>query len=99
MTPNSVSVDPFLAFYLMCSGKGGNIARFKILPIFRPNEYFWRTHWEPHKDKEEKVDTYLRVVREIMLENSELQDRNDISYYDRFEFLKELNGLKSHKEY
>jgi len=31
----------------------------KDLPIFRPNEYFWKHH---QKEGEEKCDTYRRVI-------------------------------------
>ena len=34
------------------------------MPVFEPNEWFFQ-HWK-RDDKEEKWETYMRVIREIM---------------------------------
>jgi hypothetical protein len=62
------------------------------LPVFEPNEYFWKHHWEPNQATEKKVDTYTRVIREIMLKNSNLKDGNQWKFEDRFQFIKEYKG-------
>ncbi len=33
------------------------------MPIFEPNEFFWKNHWD---GKEEKWEAYARVIREII---------------------------------
>lgn len=35
------------------------------LPVFAPNEYFWKHHWD---GKEEKWQAYARAVRQIIAE-------------------------------
>lgn len=37
------------------------------MPIFRPNEFFWKNH---QKEGEEKWETYARVLRDIIHEGS-----------------------------
>ena len=37
------------------------------MPVFRPNEYFWKNHWD---GKEEKWVAYARAVRLAMSEAS-----------------------------
>jgi hypothetical protein len=66
--------------------------------VFAPNEYFWKHHWEPNKDKEEKVDTYIRVMRTIMMKHGGFKDGSQWSSEDRFEYLKEYRGVSSIKE-
>lgn len=36
------------------------------LPVFAPNDYFWKHHWQ--EGKEEKWETFARVIRQIMSE-------------------------------
>lgn len=54
------------------------------LPIFKPNDYFFKNH---QKENEEKWQTYTRVVRSIMAEtgNYEMVDE---SIEDKFEYKK-----------
>lgn len=37
--------------------------RVKKMPVFEPNDYFWKNHWD---GKEEKWVAYARAVREII---------------------------------
>lgn len=37
------------------------------LPVFAPNEYFWKHHWDG-KDPEERWKVYANAVREVMAE-------------------------------
>lgn len=36
----------------------------QVLPVFEPNEFFWKNHWR--EGKEEKWECYARVIQEIM---------------------------------
>ena len=36
------------------------------MPVFKPNDYFWKNHWD---GKEDKWKTYARAVRSVMIEN------------------------------
>jgi hypothetical protein len=35
------------------------------MPVFEPNEYFWKNHWD---GKEEKWRVYARVVQQLIAE-------------------------------
>lgn len=37
------------------------------MPVFKPNDFFWKNHWD---GKEEKWIAYCRAVRTIMAENA-----------------------------
>jgi len=39
------------------------------MPIFTPNEYFWKHH---QKEGEEKWETYMRTMRSIMAKHGNL---------------------------
>jgi hypothetical protein len=84
-----------IIIFLGCCGYPFRSRFFHWLPIFEPNEYFWKHHWEPNQATEKKVDTYARVIREIMLKNSHLKDGNQFKAEDRFEFMAKYKGLKT----
>jgi len=42
---------------------------YRIFPVFRPNEYFWKNH---HKEGEERWQTYARAIREIIHEGGDI---------------------------
>lgn len=53
------------------------------MPVFRPNEFFWKNHV---KEGEEKWQTYARVIRQIIHEEggipyaqneTQIQDKNE----------------------
>jgi hypothetical protein len=53
------------------------------MPVFAPNEYFWKHHWDG-KDPEQKWEVFANAVREAMseasglkLSDSTLQDKMD----------------------
>jgi len=50
------------------------------LPTFEPNEYFWKNHMQ---EGEEKWQTYMRVIRDIMSEVSGLPKCDTLSYEDK----------------
>lgn len=53
-----------------------------IFPVFQPNDYFFANH---QKEGEEKWQTYARVMREIMLENSNMKD-SDLHIEDKYAY-------------
>lgn len=42
------------------------------MPVFAPNDFFWRNHW--NSEKEEKWEAYARVVRKIIIEQGDFED-------------------------
>jgi hypothetical protein len=64
-----------------------------FLPVFEPNEYFWKHHWEPNQEKEKKYHTYSRVVREIMINNSKMKDGSQWSNEDRVAYQAAYKGV------
>jgi hypothetical protein len=42
----------------------------KEMPVFRPNEFFWKNYWD---GKEDKWVTYARAVRSVMAESSGME--------------------------
>ena len=55
------------------------------LPVFQPNDYFFQNH---QKEGEEKWETYMRVIRDIMSDALGCP-KCDLSIEDKFKF-KEL---------
>lgn len=83
----------------------------KDLPVFEPNEYFWKHHWQ--QGKEEKWEAFARVVRQIIHEHSVdpispvdpktgLGSRraalSDCTMEDKLEYKLELKGKKGNKK-
>jgi hypothetical protein len=93
-----LSVLPNTAVFLSNCSHPFKTLKVKVYPVFTPNEYFWKNHWEPNKDKEEKVDTYIRVMRSIMIKHGGFKDGSQWSMEDRFRYLEALNGVTSTKE-
>mmetsp|Transcript_19140 Transcript_19140/g.32628 ORF Transcript_19140/g.32628 Transcript_19140/m.32628 type:complete len:111 (-) Transcript_19140:119-451(-) len=60
------------------------------MPIFRPNDFFWRNH---QQEGEEKWETYLRVIRQLMSEVSDLPLREQ-HIEEKFEYKKILYPSK-----
>lgn len=53
------------------------------LPVFAPNEYFWKNHWDG-KEENQKVEVFAEAVRQVMAEaggmklsDSDMQDKMD----------------------
>ena len=40
------------------------IVNVDVLPVFEPNEYFWKNHWL--EGKEENWEAFARVTRDII---------------------------------
>ena len=56
------------------------------MPIFKPNEFFFKHH---QREGEEKYQTFMRVVREIMAEVGDLELVDEF-LEDKFEYKKLL---------
>jgi hypothetical protein len=57
-----------------------------FFPIFRPNAYFWDTHWSQVagvQNSISKCDLYAKTIHEIMVKNSHLK-ASDLKAEDRF---------------
>jgi len=46
------------------------------MPVFKPNDYFWKNHWD---GKEEKWVAYARAVRQLMSEQGNFELSNSTS--------------------
>jgi len=89
------TVDITTTAFILCCVPPTGIAKHTLLPIFSPNEYFWKHHWEPNKDKEDKVGTYMRVMREIFLKYGKFEDADDVAYFQRFDAIKAISKKKT----
>ena len=68
-----------------------------VLPVFLPNDYFWKNHW--HEGKEEKWQAFARVIRDIMAKQGGF-GLSDCTMEDKFKFqsiLKEQKGIKKQR--
>jgi hypothetical protein len=63
----------------------------KFLPVFTPNDYFWKHH---QRSGEEKVETYMRVVHSIMMKSGGFLDGSQWVAEDRFEYIKKIKGIQ-----
>lgn len=65
------------------------------LPVFEPNEFFWKNHWQ--KDKEQKWECYARVMRKIMADHGGFQ-LSDCTQADKLHYKKMIRrGAQSLK--
>lgn len=67
--------------------------RFKVYPVFKPNEYFWANHWN-EKSGEQKWEAYARVVREEIIAKSFNFELSDTTMEDKFEYKDLMKGKK-----
>jgi hypothetical protein len=88
-------VLPNTAIFLANCSHPFKTLHVKLYPVFTPNEYFWKHHWEPNKDIEEKVETYMRVMRTIMMKHGGFKDGNEWKAEDRFDYIKAYTGSNS----
>lgn len=65
------------------------------LPVFEPNDYFWKHHWQ--EGKEEQWEAYARVVRKIMAEVGGFK-LCDLAMQDKFTYKKALSELRKSKQ-
>jgi hypothetical protein len=55
-------MSTFSFFALFMQGLVGFV-NLNELPVFKPNEYFWKHHWD---GKEEKWIAYSRAIQKVM---------------------------------
>ena len=65
----------------------------KELPVFTPNEYFFKNHQRPG---EERYETYMRVMRDIMAESLNFK-LSPLSLEDKFAYKEILYPRKDKK--
>jgi hypothetical protein len=58
------------------------------LPVFEPNDYFWKNHWD---GKEEKWLAYARAIRSIIAEVGGYE-LSDVKMEDKFEYKNFMRG-------
>ena len=58
----------------MCCAPPFGVIHHKVLPVFRPNQYFWDNFWD--ESKETKAELYKRTIRDIMIKSGNLIDSN-----------------------
>ena len=80
--------------YLIAAASPGCTVKQLELPVFRPNEYFWKHH---QKEGEEKWATYMRVIRQIMSDASGLP-LSDEKMEEKFDYKKILYPPKVKSE-
>ena len=54
------------------------------MPVFEPNEYFWKHHWN---GKEEKWKAYARAIRQLIAQQGGLE-LSDLTMEDKMEYKK-----------
>jgi hypothetical protein len=62
------------------------------LPVFKPNDYFFKHHL---RDGEEKWECYSRIIREIMSKNLGIR-LSDQSFKHKVEYRTKVFGSKKH---
>lgn len=64
------------------------------MPVFAPNDYFWKKHWD---GKENKADLYGETLRKIMAETGGFK-LSDSTVDDKLELKKLLKGRVEDKK-
>jgi len=72
--PQSINGRLHTTWWISCCMPPLGIIKHKRYPVFRPNQFFWDKHWEPVKDQETKAQTYMRVIRDIMIKEDKFND-------------------------
>jgi hypothetical protein len=65
----------------------------KIYPVFKPNEYFWKNHFD-EKSGLTKWDTYVKVIREEIMAKSFDLSLSDTLMEDKMDYKALLKGKK-----
>jgi len=45
--PAMICLPLNISFFINCCSPPNGVVKQKIFPVFKPNEYFWKKHWEP----------------------------------------------------
>jgi hypothetical protein len=70
------------------------IVNVDVLPVFEPNEYFWKNHWQ--EGKEEKWEAFARVTRNIIAKHGGY-GLSDCTMEDKLDFVKILKDKRKSK--
>ena len=87
MQPSSGILDGFVHHVLTCSAFFVTLNVYEM-PIFRPNDFFWKNH---QREGEEKWETYSRVIRDIISEGGDIpiakhEDGSEIDIREKNEY-------------
>ena len=63
----------------------------KIYPVFKPNEFFWKNHYD-EKSGQTKWEAYMKVLREEIMAKSFDFDLSDIVMEDKLDYKALLKG-------
>jgi 1-acyl-sn-glycerol-3-phosphate acyltransferase len=85
---DAISLISYLQVLIHC---GFIIYTQKEMPVFEPNEFFWKTHWQ--QGKEEKWECYARCMQKVLSENSKLVCSN-ASVEQKLEYKHLIRGTK-----
>ena len=66
------------------------------MPVFEPNEYFWKHHWDG-KDPDTKWEVFAEAVRTAMAECAGFKLSNS-SLRDKYEYKEIIWGKKTKVE-
>jgi hypothetical protein len=80
MNPAHDILPMFAHFILMMTG-GYIILYTKEFPVFKPNEYFWKNHWD-EKGGEQKWEAYMNVIRNLMAQSFDFK-LSDLAIEDK----------------
>jgi lysophosphatidylcholine acyltransferase/lyso-PAF acetyltransferase len=64
------------------------------MPVFTPNEFFWKNHM---KEGEEKWETYARVIRELMAKEGGFM-LADIDFEEKYKYKELIYGKGRHSD-
>jgi hypothetical protein len=78
-------------FFTIFMGHGITLYTLIELPVFTPNEYFWKNHWD---GKEEKWQLFARTVRKIMADVGGYEV-SDSTLEHKLEYKNLIRGKKS----
>lgn len=86
-------LDVFAHMILICS-QPYTTCTVKELPVFIPNEWFFQKY---QKSGEERWETYMRIIREIMAENLGFK-QSEAKLEDKFDYKAALYPSKAGKK-
>lgn len=96
VSPGSGILDG-LPHHVLAAANVFSVVELNEMPIFRPNEYFWKNH---QREGEEKWQTYARVIRDIISEAGNIpivkhEDGTEIDIREKSEYKNILWPRKS----
>ncbi len=85
----------FWAYLILFPGSGFSTFTLFELPVFTPNDYFWKNHWD---GKEEKWELFARTVRQIIADLGQFEI-SESSNDDKVEYKRLVRGSKEKKKH